>query len=146
MFVVPDTLSRLFMFENEQERTAPKLAPICRNVPDNTNGPNAVPNRPYQVSPNKLNETQPVQSDRELFSGDSNFVSVTKVFQTIDHDVLRQKQAKEYAEYIQYILEDKAPLPHNETATTMSYYSTQEYFTSRICQGISEKQVRFVTS
>ena len=33
--IIPDTLSRLFNFEHSEMRVAPRLAPICRNVPDN---------------------------------------------------------------------------------------------------------------
>ena len=32
--VVPDTLSRMFAFEHQQEVAVAFLAPICRNVPD----------------------------------------------------------------------------------------------------------------
>ena len=121
LHVVPDTLSRLFAFANEQERLVPSLAPICRNVPDDPNLQTAIPQRPYQVSADKLNEVQPVTSDRELFS-----VSATSVFESIDEQQLRNKQQAEYGEYIRYIENEDAPLPEQETTTTMSYYSVQD--------------------
>ena len=34
LHVVPDTLSRMFTFEHQQDIDLPSLAPICRNVPD----------------------------------------------------------------------------------------------------------------
>lgn len=125
LHVVPDTLSRLFVFENEQDRLTHSLAPICRNVPDDPTLHTSAPNRPFQVSPNKLDSVQPVHSDRELFTVDPNFVSATEIFESVDRDKLCKSQAKQYGEYIQYILDDEAPLPRNETATTMSYYSVQ---------------------
>ena len=113
------------MFENEQDRLTHSLAPICRNVPDDPTLHTSIPNRPFQVSPNKLDSVQPVLSDRELFTVDPNFVSATEIFESVNHDKLCKQQAKEYGEYIQYILDDEAPLPQRETATTMSYYSIQ---------------------
>ena len=72
--IIPDTLSRLFNFEHSEMRVAPQLAPICRNVPDNPalHGPPRL--RPYQVKSHNLDEIQPVESDRELFT------STTDVF------------------------------------------------------------------
>ena len=122
LHVVPDTLSRLFFFENEQDRGLRSLAPICRNVPDDPRLQTAPITRPYQVAADKLHDVRPVTSDRELFT-----VSATQVFESVDHDRLREKQgSKEYGDYIKYILHDDAPLPDGETATTMSYYSLQD--------------------
>ena len=94
LHVVPDTLSRLFVFENEQDRLTHSLAPICRNVPDDPKLHTSIPNRPFQVSPNKLDSVQPVLSDRELFTVDTNVVSATEIFQSVDHDKLCKQQAK----------------------------------------------------
>ena len=82
--IIPDTLSRLFNFEHSEMRVAPHLAPICRNVPDNPalQGPHKL--RPYQVNSHNLDEIQPVESDRELFT------SATDVFMSIDPEKLRQ--------------------------------------------------------
>ena len=44
-----------------------KLAPICKNVPDDPALQTAVPPRPHQVSAEKLDDVQPVGSNRELF-------------------------------------------------------------------------------
>ena len=68
LHVVPDTLSRLFAFDYQQQLEAPQLAPICRNVPEDTALHSQVPQRPYQVSADRLDNLQPVQSDRELFA------------------------------------------------------------------------------
>ena len=118
--VVPDTLSRLFVFEKDQERNIPTLAPICRNVPNNPELQTAIPTRPYQLDADQLHNVRPVHSDRELFT-----VSATEVFQPVNHDKLREKQMDEYGDYIKYILHEDAPLPDRETETTMSYFSLQ---------------------
>lgn len=115
LHVVPDTLSRLFVFENEQDRLMSTLTPICRNVPDDPKLQTAIPTRPYQVAADKLNYTQPVSSDRELLS-----VSATSVFESVERQQLLKKQQAEYGEYIRYIQDEKAPLPDKETTTTMS--------------------------
>ena len=80
----------------------------------------------YEVSPDKLDDVQPVQSDRELFTAASHVVSATNVFQSVDLDKLREKQREQFGDYVQYLVRDDAPLPANETATTMSYYSLQD--------------------
>ena len=108
----------------------PKLAPICRNVPDNATLKTAMPHRPYQVSVDKLDDVEPVISDRDLFS-----VSATNVFESVDREQLRKKQASEFGKYIQHIQDEQASLPDKETTTTTSYYSLQDgsLFKSRIC-------------
>ena len=47
--IIPDTLSGLINFEYSEMRVAPHLAPVCRNVPDNSalHGPPRL--RSYQV-------------------------------------------------------------------------------------------------
>lgn len=109
LHVVPDTLSRLFAFEHQQEFAEPILAPICRNVPENPELHTTTPKRPYQVSADKLDNLEPVRSDRELFSVKSVFSSATNVFMSIDQEKLRSKQAVEYGPYIDYILDTTAP-------------------------------------
>lgn len=126
LHVVPDTLSRMFAFEHQQEIAEPTLAPICRNVPDNPRLHTALPPRPYQISADKLNDLEPVRSDRELFNIKSVFVSATNVFMSVDQNKLRTAQAGEYGRYIEYITQTDAPLPEKETRTTMSYYSVQD--------------------
>ena len=76
--IIPDTMSRLFNFEQSEMRVAPHLAPICRNVPDNPalHGPPG--SRPYQVSSHSFDEIQPVESDCELST------SATGVSMSID--------------------------------------------------------------
>ena len=96
LHVVPDTLSRLFAFDHQQQLDAPQLAPICRNVPEDPAMHSNVPRRPYQVSADRLDNLQPVQSDRELFAEKSVYISATNVFETINRDILRKKQALEW--------------------------------------------------
>ena len=66
--IIPDTLSRLFNLEHSEMRVALRLAPICRNVPDTPalHGPPRL--RPYEVNSHNLDEIQPVESDRDLFT------------------------------------------------------------------------------
>ena len=79
--IIPDTLSRRFNFEHSEMR----VAPICRNVPDNPALHAGPPrSRPYQVKSHNLDEIQPVESDRELFT------SGTDVSMSIDPEKLRQ--------------------------------------------------------
>ena len=115
--IIPDTLSRLFSFEHSEMRVAPHLAPICRNVPDNPalHGPHRF--RPYQVNSHNLDEIQPVESDRELFT------SATDVFMSIDPEKLRQAQQAEFGPYFEYLCDPKKRPPSNESRTSMSYYS-----------------------
>ena len=103
LHVVPDTLSRMFAFEHQQEIAEPSLAPICRNVPDNPRLHTALPQRPYQIAANQLDNLKPVRSDRELFSVKSVFASATNVFMSVDQGKLRSAQAAEYGQYIDYI-------------------------------------------
>ena len=79
------------------------------------------------MSPNHLDLCSPTRPQRQkkLFIVHSNFVSATEIFESVDHDTLCKQQTKEYGEYVKYILDDDAPLPRLETATTMSYYSIQ---------------------
>ena len=95
--VIPDTLSRLFNFEHSEMRVTPQLAPTCRNVPDNPalHGPPRL--RPYQVNSYNLDEIQPVESDRKLFT------SATDVFVSIDPKKLRQAQQDELGPYFEYL-------------------------------------------
>ena len=115
--IIPDTLSRLFSFEHSEMRVAPHLAPICRNVPDNPalHGPHRL--RPYQVNSHNLDEIQPVESDRELFT------SATDVFMSIDPEKLRQAQQAEFGPYFEYLCDPKKRPPSKESRTSMSYYS-----------------------
>ena len=131
LHVVPDTLSRLFAFDHQQQLDAPQLTPICRNVPEDPAMHSNVPRRPYQVSADRLDNLQPVQSDRELFAEKSVYISATNVFETINRDILRKKQALEYGTYVDYLTKDDAPLPDNETTTSMSYYLIRDGLLSK---------------
>ena len=126
LHVLPDTLSRLFAFEQQEEITEPKLVPICRNVPEDPALRTGIPYQPYQVSADKLNELKPVRSDRELFNAASVFISATNLFESVDQERLRETRRAEYGEYIDYIIDSNAYLPDKATLTTMSYYSVQD--------------------
>ena len=99
--IIPDTLPRLFNFEHSEMRVAPHLAPICRNVPDNPalHGPPRL--RPYQVNSHNLDEIQPVESARELFT------STKGVFMSIDPEKLRQVQQAEFGPSLEYLSDPK---------------------------------------
>ena len=66
------------------------------------------------------------------------YISATNVFETINRDILRKKQALEYGTYVDYLTKQDAPLPDNESTTSMSYYFMRDglmfksYFTTHI--------------
>ncbi|MEM7282981.1 MAG: DDE-type integrase/transposase/recombinase [Pseudomonadota bacterium] len=125
--IIPDTLSRLFTFERQQDdEVKPLLAPICRNVPENPEPHTEKPHQPFQFSADKLDNLKPVQSDRELFTVKSIYNSATNVFMSVDKVKLQAEQMKEYGPYIRYLTEDDAPIPEKETLASMSYYSIQD--------------------
>ena len=106
--------------------TEPKLAPICRNVPDDAALRTGIPYQPYQVSAHKLDELKPFRSDRELLYTASVFVIATNLFESVDQERLRETQRAEYGEYIGYILDSNAPISERETLKTTLYYSVQD--------------------
>ena len=115
--IIPDTLSHPFNFEHSEMRIASHLVPICRNVPDNhaLHGPPRL--RPYQVNSHNLDETQPVESDRELFT------SAINVFMLIDPEKLKQTQQAEFGPYFEHFSDPKKQPPSSESRTPMSYHS-----------------------
>ena len=115
--IIPDTPSRLFNFEHSEMRVAPHLAPIGRNVLDNAALHGSHRLRPYQVDSHNLDEVQPVENDRELFT------SATDVFMSKDPEKLRQAQQAEFGPYFEYLCDPKKRPPSNESRTSMSYYS-----------------------
>ena len=88
--IIPDTLPRLFDFNHSEMKVAPHLAPICRNVPDNSALHGLPKFRPYQVSSHSFDEIEPVESGRKLFT------STTDVFMSIDPEKLRQAQEADF--------------------------------------------------
>ena len=112
---MPYTLSRRLAFEHQQEVAVPSLAPICHNGPDDRKLQTARVPRPYQISADKLDNLEPVRSDRELFSVKSIFVSATNVFRSVDQEKLRSAQTVEYGRYIDYIQHEDASQPEKET-------------------------------
>ena len=116
--IIPDTLSHLLNFEHSKMRVAPHLVPICRNVPDNPalHGPPRLWS--YQVNSHNLDEIQPVESHRELFT------SATDIFMSItDPEKLRQTQQAEFGPYFEYLSDPKKQPPSSESRTSMSYDS-----------------------
>ena len=81
------------------------MAPVCRNAPDNPALHEPPRSRPYQVSSQNLNKAQPVESDRELFT------SETDVFMSIDSEKLRQAQQAEFGPYFEYLSDPKKQPP-----------------------------------
>ena len=118
LHVVMDTLSRMFAFEHQQEMAEPSLAPICRNVPDNPRLHTALPQRPYQIAANQLDNLKPMRSDRELFSVKSVFASATNVFMSVDQGKLRSAQAAECGQYIDCLLYT-SPSPRDRQKSRM---------------------------
>ena len=113
--IIPDTLSCLFNFEYSEMRVAPHLAPICRTLPHNPALHGPPRSRPYQVNSHNLDEIQPVESDRKLFT------SATDVFMSIDPEKLRQSQLAEFGPYFEYLCDPKKRPPSSESRTSMSY-------------------------
>ena len=126
LHVVPDTSSRIFAFEQQQEIALPSLAPISLIVPDYPRLQSARPCRPYQSSACKVDDLEPVRSDGQLFSVKSVFASATNFFMSVDQEKVRSAQAEKYGPNKDYILNAEAPLPEKDTKTTMSYYSVQD--------------------
>lgn len=77
--LIPDSLSRRFPEANGKPvPSEPRLAAVCRNVPDNQ--PSHPPaRREHEVSANRLSEIALVASDRVLFA------SAVSPFQTVDY-------------------------------------------------------------
>ena len=113
MNIIPDTLSRPFNFEHSEMR----VAPICRNVPENAALHGLPRSRPYQVNSHNFDEIQPVESDRECFT------SATDVFMSIDPEKLRQAQQAEFEPYFEYLCDPKKRPPSSEPRTSISYCS-----------------------
>ena len=68
------------------------------------------------MNSHNLDEIQPVESDRELFT------SATSVFVSIDSEKLRQAQQAEFGPYFKYLSDLKKQPPSSESRTSMSYY------------------------
>ena len=72
------------------------------------------------MNSHNLDEIQPVESDRELFT------SATDVSITMDPEKLRQAQQAEFGPYFEYLWDLKKRPPSSESRTSMSYYSENE--------------------
>lgn len=78
----------------------PKLA---QNMPQRSDDPplrTGIPYRPHQVSVGKVDEFEPVRSDRELCNTASVYVSATNLFESVNQESLQETQRAEYGEYI----------------------------------------------
>lgn len=126
LHVIPDTLSRLFTFEKKEDDLAPTLAPICRNVPADTNTHTPIMRQPFELSSSNLDGLKPVSSDRELFEAPLSSVRSTSVFTTVDPVKLRAEQQEEYGAHFTYLQVPDSPLPPKETVFTMSHYFTND--------------------
>ena len=70
------------------------------------------------MNSHNLDEIQPVESDRELFT-----TSATDVYMFGDSKKLRQTQQAEFGPYFEYISNLKKQPPSSESRMSMSYYS-----------------------
>lgn len=85
--IVPRMLSRLFKFEQQvEDNVTPMLAPICRNVSDDPILQVARRRQQFQLSADKLENLEPVRSDRELFTVKQVHLSATNVFMYVDQE------------------------------------------------------------
>ena len=73
--------------------------------------------RPYRVNSHNLDEIQPAESDRELFT------SATDVVMSIYPEKLIQAQQAEFGPYFEYLSDPKKRPPSSEPRTSMAYYS-----------------------
>lgn len=80
----------------EEIPSEPRLAAICRNVPDDRPFQPPAP-REYEVSAYNLDEIIPVEGDRELFA------SAVSVFPVVDSVKLLDKQKEEFGPYFDYL-------------------------------------------
>ncbi|CAB1111480.1 unnamed protein product [Ectocarpus sp. CCAP 1310/34] len=119
--VVPDTLSRIFSeIDGKPLPSEPRLAAICRNVPDDQPFCPPVP-REYEVSASNLDDIVPVESDRELFS------SAMSVFPVVDTAKLLDHQKKEFHQYFDYLESPtKARVPLHQSKSSMSKFFIHE--------------------
>ena len=92
------------------------------------------------MNSHNLDEIQPVESDRELFT------SATDVFMSIDPEKLRQAQQAEFGPYFEYLCDPKKRPPSNESRTSMSYYSENgAFYIGLISPVIFVKEARSAT-
>ena len=93
------------------------------------------------MNSHNLDEIQPVESDRELFT------SATDVFMSIDPEKLRQAQQAEFGPYFEYLGDPKKRPPSSESRTSMSYYSeTGAFYIGLISPDIFVKEARSATN
>ena len=131
--IIPDTLLRLFNFEHSVMR----VTPICRNAADNPvlHGPPRL--RPYQVNSHNLDEIQPVESDRELFT------SATYVFMSIDPEKLRHTQQAEFGPYFEYLATRRSDRHQaNQERLCRTIVKTGAFYIGLISPVIFVKEVR----
>ena len=103
LHVVPHTLSRFFGDTPEGTTqgkslsdvlpSQPRLASICRNVPEDGQPQCSPSPRVYEVHSDNLNEINLVESDRELFA------SILLVFPKLDPEKLKGVQKSEFGPY-----------------------------------------------
>ena len=115
--VVPDALSSVFSeVDGDHVPSEPRLAAICRNVPDDQPFHPPAP-RDYEVSAHNLDVVAPVESDRELFA------SALSVFPVVDPSKLLASQTEEFGSYFDFLILPKtAPVPVKQTKHSIRHF------------------------
>ena len=119
--VVSDALSRVFSeVDGETIPSEPRLAAICRNVPDDQPFHPPAP-RDYEVSAHNLDEVAPVERERELLE------SAVSVFPVVDPSKLLASQTEEFGQYFDFLkLPETAPVPVQQTKHSMRHFYLRE--------------------
>ena len=75
------------------------------------------------------------------------YISATNVFETINCDILREKQALEYGTYVDYLTKDDAHyLTTRQRLPCRTILYAMGCYLNRIFQATSGNAVRFVTN
>ena len=82
--------------DGEKITSEPPLAAICRNVPDDQPFHPPAP-RDCEMSAHNVDETAPVESDRELFASALSF------FPVVDPSKLLASQTEEFGPYFDFL-------------------------------------------
>ena len=88
----------------------PKLASICRNVPEDEQPYDSPSPRADEMHSDNLNDLSLVESDRELFA------TIVSVSPTLDPEKLIEGQKSEFGPYLKFLDDpDRSPLSRRET-------------------------------
>ena len=95
----------------------PRLASICRNVPEDGQPYRSPSPRAYEVHSDSFTELSLVESDRELFA------SIVSVFPTLDPGKFIEGQKSEFSQYFKFLDDpDHSPLSRRETLQSASNF------------------------